>query len=328
MRKDICDALGIVVPEYGTYEDMHEILKKVHAAYPDIYCLVPTWGGGGMQETLPIDPLGDMLGVIENAFGTSTQIVNFFATESYKNFTTMMYQWNQEGLIMPDATTTTENNLLSGNGFAMFENWKPGKELEVQKGNNREVYFMKVIEPYKYTDVPNGNSFMIPYSSKHPEKAMELWNLMFTDPEVSNLFINGIEGKHWVYTDDTKTFITTPEGVDVNGSGYSSVDWSWPNQQLTPIWEGGVAGLWDKLNAFNQSGKASPAHGFSWNSNPVLNQVTACNNVIAAYHTALRWGAMDPAEALPKFIAELEAAGINDIIAEKQKQLDEFLKNK
>jgi putative aldouronate transport system substrate-binding protein len=90
MRKDICDALGIVVPEYGTYEDMHEILKKVHAAYPDIYCLVPTWGGGGMQETLPIDPLGDMLGVIENAFGTSTQIVNFFATESYKNFTTMM----------------------------------------------------------------------------------------------------------------------------------------------------------------------------------------------------------------------------------------------
>jgi putative aldouronate transport system substrate-binding protein len=268
-----------------------------------------------------------MLGVIENAFGTSTQIVNFFATESYKNFTTMMYKWNQEGLIMPDATTTTENNLLSGNGFAMFENWKPGKELEVQKGNNREVYFMKVIEPYKYTDVPNGNSFMIPYSSKHPEKAMELWNLMFTDPEVSNLFINGIEGKHWVWNAD-KTFITTPEGVDVNGSGYSSVDWSWPNQQLTPIWEGGVAGLWDKLNAFNQSGKASPAHGFSWNSNPVLNQVTACNNVISQYHTALRWGAMDPAEALPKFIAELEAAGINDIIAEKQKQLDEFLKNK
>ena len=327
MRKDICDALGIVVPEYGTYEDMHEILKKVHAAYPDVYCLVPTWGGGGMQETLPIDPLGDMLGVIENAFGTSTEIVNFFATESYKNFTTMMYQWNQEGLIMPDATTTTENNLLSGNGFAMFENWKPGKELEVQKGNNREVYFMKVIEPYKYTDVPNGNSFMIPYSSKHPEKAMELWNLMFTDPEISNLFINGIEGKHWVWNAD-KTFITTPEGVDVNGSGYSSVDWSWPNQQLTPIWEGGVAGLWEKLNAFNQSGKASPAHGFSWNSNPVLNQVTACNNVVSQYHTALRWGAMDPAEALPKFIAELEAAGINDIIAEKQKQLDEFLKNK
>ena len=37
---------------------------------------------------------------------------------------------SRKALIMPDATTTTENNLLSGNGFAMFENWKPGKELE------------------------------------------------------------------------------------------------------------------------------------------------------------------------------------------------------
>ena len=327
MRKDICDALGIVVPEYGTYDDVYEILKKVHAAYPDMDCLVPTWGGGGMQSTLPIDPLGDTLGVIENAYGTDTTVVNHFDTKTYREFCEMMYKWNQEGLIMADATTTTENNLLSGNGFAMFENWKPGKELEVYKGNGKEVYFLKVIEPYKYTDVPNGNSFMIPYYSKNPEKAMELWNLMYTDPEVANLFINGIEGKHYVYTDDTKKIITTPEGVEPNATGYSSVDWSWPNQQITPVWKGGDPELWTKLNEFNQTKTASPAHGFSWNSNPVLNQVTACNNVISEYDVALRWGFMDPAE-IDNFVAKLEAAGINDIIAEKQKQLNEFLANK
>ena len=156
---------------------------------------------------------------------------------------------------------------------------------------------------------------------------MELWNLMYTDPEVANLFINGIEGKHYVYTDDTKKIITTPEGVDPNATGYSSVDWSWPNQQITPVWKGGDPELWSKLNEFNQTQTASPAHGFSWNSNPVLNQVTACNNVIAQYDVALRWGAMDPA-VIDQFVAELEAAGINDIIAEKQKQLNEFLANK
>ncbi len=328
MRKDIVDELGITVPEYGTYEDMHEILTKVHEAYPDMYPLVPTWNNGGMQETLPIDPLGDMLGVLEDAFTDSTEVVNYYATDSYREFCEMMYQWNQEGLIMPDAATTTENNLLAGNGFAMYENWKPGKELEVTKGTGKECVFMKVIEPYKYTDISNGNSFIIPYSSKHPEKAMELWNLMFTDPEISNLFINGIEGKHYVYTDDSKKMITTPEGVDVNASGYSSVDWSWPNQQITPIWEGGDPELWTKLAEFNKSGVASPAHGFSWDSTPVLNQVTACSNVVSSYHTALRWGTLDPAENLPKFIEELEAAGINEIIAEKQRQLDEFLANK
>ena len=240
----------------------------------------------------------------------------------------MMYQWNQEGLIMPDATTTTENNLLSGNGFAMIENWKPGKELENYKANGKEVVFMKIIKPFKYTSNSNGNSFVIPYSSKHPEKAMELWNLMYTDPEVSNLFINGIEGKHWVYTDDSKTMITTPEGVDPNASGYSSADWAWPNQQITPIWKGGDPELWSKLREFNESGHPSPAMGFSWDSTSVINEVTACSNVKATYDTALRWGTMDPDENLPKFLEELEAAGINDIISAKQAALDEFLANK
>ncbi len=44
----------------------------------------------------------------------------------------MMYQWNQEGLVMADATTTTENNLLSANGFAIFSNYKPGIEEQAE----------------------------------------------------------------------------------------------------------------------------------------------------------------------------------------------------
>lgn len=326
MRKDICDELGITVPEYGTYDQMHEILVKVHEAHPELYGLVPTWGGGGMQTTLPADPLGDSLGILESCLDSSTTVVNEAETKSFQDFCAMMYQWNQEGLIMPDATTTTENNLLTAQGFAMYENWKPGKELEVYKGNNQQVYFMKMHEPIKHTALPNGNSWMIPYSTKHPEEAMKFWNLMFSDPEVSNLLINGIEGKHWAWSDDTHTMITTPAGVDPNATGYSSVDWAWPNQQITPVWVGAEdPNLWKKLNEFNNSGKPSPAMGFAWDSSNVMNEVTACQNVVSAYRTALVWGAIDPAENIPKYIEELKAAGIDTIIAEKQKQLNEFL---
>ncbi len=330
MRKDICDELGITVPEFGTYDEMHDILVKVHEAHPELYPLVPTWAQGGMQTTMPVDPLGDNLGVLENALDSeTTTVVDLYETDTYKNFVEMMYQWNQEGLIMPDATTTTENNLLSAAGFAMFENWKPGKELEVYKGNGHEVYFMKIHGPIKHTAIPNGNSWIIPYCSKHPEEAMKMWNLMYTDPEVSNLLINGIEGKHWVYTDDTHKMITTPEGVDPNASGYSSMDWAWPNQQITPVWQGAEdPDLWTKLNEFNNSGVPSPAMGFSWDSSNVLNEVTACNNVVSSYNNALLWGSIDPAENLPKFIEELKAAGIDTILAAKQAALDEFLASK
>ena len=108
---------------------------------------------------------------------------------------------------------------------------------------------------------------------------------------------------------------------------YSSVDWSWPNQRITPVWEGNEADLWEQLEEFNTTGIVSPAMGFSWDSSSVQNQVTSVNNVISEYNNALRWGTMDPSN-IDQLNADLEAAGINEIVAEKQRQLDEFLATK
>lgn len=281
-----------------------------------------------MQNVMPYDSLGDSLGVLENLFEDSIEVVNLYATDTYREFVEMMYQWGQEGLLMPDAATTTENNLLSGNGFAMFENIKPGKEVEDEKNNNCDITLVTLVDTYSYTDVVQTNNFIIPYCSENPEKAMELWEMMYTNAEISNLFVNGVEGINWVYSDDSKTFITTPEGVDSNATGYTSYGWAWPNQQITPVWEGDDADLWDQLQEFNNGGTLSPAFGFTWDSSSMANQITACNNVVSQYDAALRWGNLNPDETLEKFNADLEAAGINEIIEEKQRQLDEYLASK
>ena len=327
MRTDILEELGIDVTGVDTYDEVHDILVQVHEAYPDMYPLVPTWSGGGMQTTMTYDPLGDSLGVLENLFEDSTEVVNLYATDTYREFVEMMYQWGQEGLLMPDATTM-ENNLLSGNGFAMFENIKPGKKVEVEKGNNRDIVLVETLPANSYTEVVQANNFVIPYCAQYPEKAMELWEMMYTNAEISNLFVNGVEGTNWVYSDDSKTFITTPEGVDSNATGYTSYGWAWPNQQITPVWEGDDADLWDQLREFNNGGTLSPAFGFTWDSSSMANQITACNNVVSQYDAALRWGNLNPDETLDQFNAELEAAGINEIIEEKQRQLDEYLASK
>ncbi len=327
-RNDIVEELGLEIGETTTFEEFHDILVKVHEAYPDMDCMVPSWSAGGMQIPLAYDPLGDSLGVLEDVYADSTEVVNFYATDTYREFCEMMYQWNQEGLVMADATTTTENNLLSANGFAIFSNYKPGIEGELSRQNSKDIKVSLLYDPYKHTGIAQGNNFMIPYCAKYPEKAMELWNLMYTDADVSTLFVDGIEGKHWVWTDDTHTFVSTPEGVETSASGYPVCDWAMPNQQITPVWEGNPADLWEQLNEFNQEGVASPAMGFTWDSSVLTNQVTACNNVVSQYDTALRWGTLNPDEAIPQFVADLESAGINEIITEKQAQLDEYLANK
>ena len=61
-----------------------------------------------------------------------------------------------------------------------------------------------------------------------------------------------------------------------------------------------------------------------WGLN-VQTQVAAVANVVSQYNTALTYGEENPEEVLPEFLAELEAAGINDIIADYQAQLDAWL---
>ena len=50
--------------------------------------------------------------------------------------------------------------------------------------------------------------------------------------------------------------------------------------------------------------------------------------VISQYNGALSSGSGDPEELLPQFLEALDDAGIDDVIAAKQEQLDAFLAEK
>lgn len=324
MRKDMLDEMGIDPTTIKTWEDVHDVLVQVKETYPDMYPLVPSWPGGGQQKTFAFDNLGtgfwDALGILENANDTSTEVVNMYETDSYKEFVERMYQWKQEGLIMPDAATNNENNLCGTVGFSCFENNKVTKVNELQNSWGKEGVVVQLVDQFRSSNV-GGDSWFIPAVSEHPEKAMQLWNLMYTNPEIGNILVNGVEGVHYDYVDD--------EHVKAkDGSTYDIYTWSWPNGELGIVSEGQDPEGYEKQAEYDAEAANSPAVGFSFDSINVMNEITACNNVIAKYDTALRWGELDPAEALPKFNEELKAAGLETIIAEKQAQLDDFLAQK
>ena len=72
-------------------------------------------------------------------------------------------------------------------------------------------------------------------------------------------------------------------------------------------------------------GKTSKAFGFAFDATPVTSEVSAVKNTIDEYGTALGSGLMDPAEKYDEFLEKLDSAGINAIIEEAQRQLDEWL---
>jgi Domain of unknown function (DUF3502). len=83
--------------------------------------------------------------------------------------------------------------------------------------------------------------------------------------------------------------------------------------------------MWTKVFAGYSDATVSSTMGFTFNKADVEMEVAACLAVWNNYNSNLRAGASDPDEVIPTLIAELEAAGIRDVIAECQRQLDEFL---
>ena len=127
-----------------------------------------------------------------------------------------------------------------------------------------------------------------------------------------------------LYTD---TLIRYPEGVTSDNDGYGlNQGWSFGNQLISYAWETvGTDDYYEEMKAFNESAVTSKAVGFIFDSSPVKSEVAALDSVLAEYRLGLENGELDPEEYLPKFQQALREAGIEKVIAEKQRQLDAWV---
>lgn len=332
MRKDICDKYGIDYENITTLDQLEAALRVVHENEPNLVCVVPS--NGELTRNWNWDPLGDELsplGVLMDK-GKEPTVVNLFETEFYYDFVTTMRRWYNDGLIMADGASTTESvgvMMGAGTAFGGFMNLKPGFSEQETRNYGTEIVVSELVSEFSYTSRLNAVTWAISSACKHPEAAMKLLNLLYTDSELMNLLIYGIEGTHYVKVGEAamgQSIIDYPEGLDINTTTYRpSGSWLWCNQYISHVWNGNPPDYWQSLKEFSENSEKSVAFGFSWDSSKVKNQLTACTNVVAKYHKALMCGSLDPDEVLPKFNEELKSAGIDDIIADKQAQLDAWL---
>ena len=86
------------------------------------------------------------------------------------------------------------------------------------------------------------------------------------------------------------------------------------------------ASIYDEVAAYNQKilddGRITKAFGYVFNPENVSTQAAAVASVATQYRSIVGYGTVDPEEVMPEFIQALKDAGIDDIIAENQKQLD------
>lgn len=327
MRKDIATKLGIDPSKKITMDQAEAILKQIQQAYPSLTPLDSQTSTSSIGSyLLPADSLGDGNGVLMN-FGQDDDFVvkDLFETPEYANLIGTLHKWYQEGLILKDITTNTEQAtaLVKAGKIAGFvTNMKPGFDVQEEQSTGCPMVDLTMLDPVASTSGVQAFTYGIPNNCKNPEAAMKMMNLVYTNKDVANLMIWGIEGIDYVKT-STPNVITYPSGVTgANVAWSQGLGWELGNQFNAYVWQGNAADLNDQTIAFNKNALKSKALGFSWDPTSVKDNISALTNVKNQYEVSLEDGVSNPETVLPKFISALKAAGMGAVVKEKQKQLD------
>ena len=349
MRKDICDELGIA-EKYGldehsdeydgtvySWEEAEDIFAQVAEAHPEMVPLYIQGMSGSITNFMTYDALLDNFGILNwQGDHESTEIVNLYETEEYRNAVRMLAEWYDKGYIYKDAATDTQGSTTifkAGNTFSYVTNLKPGFNVQNKMATGIEsysMYFGAQSETLTATaNVSFGNTG-IATNSDDPEMAFRFIAALYTDPRVMNTWQYGIEGVNYQVLDDgTATYVDGEDGG--NFKYHQGTAWSAGNQFIAYVWNDGTvsADYWDEIKEYNKWGLYSPAFGFAWDSTAYQAQVTALQSAVGTYRSALETGAVGGAEHVDEILQKLNdllyASGLQEVMDEKQEQLNAWI---
>jgi len=247
-------------------------------------------------------------GVVHLEDGTYT-VVNQFKTAEYKEMLDTVYDWVEKGYI---------DEAVSSYDLTPDSTWKPGYLPD---------NLLRLSESHYFTSYVIGTMNAISSTSENPARAMKFIELLRTDEEVHNILQFGIEDVHYVKDPANPNRIAYFN----EGTGYNNKNFGWGlgTEFISYLQEDQSDDLWEETKAINANTEMSALIGFTFEVGDLRQKVADCKAVVNEFKTAFEKGDFKNREAkYNEFITRLDAAGANEIIAEKQRQLDEYLANK
>ncbi|WP_171681780.1 DUF3502 domain-containing protein [Paenibacillus planticolens] len=342
LRKDFVDKYQFDWKSAKKWEDLTPFLDAVKKGEPD---MIP-WEYSIQQDNFAdmsvvygMDSVGDnkIPGWVRYN-DKDIKVINQYETQEYKDYLKLFRSWYQKGYIKKDAATMKDYvpDRKAKRIAALYANPYPDlvdmPELSTSSfmamappDDKVYSYTKRFTEPFISANTPSTALVAVGANSKHPEKAVQLIELLNTNDELFHLLAFGQDGKDYKKIGEKK--------IDMIKDQYN-FNWS--------EWEIGQSYgrmLWDQntdvesreksLNIIYQADKTamiSPVMGFVFNTEPVKTQMANVDATLKELLYALDSGTADPDKYYEEFIKKLKNAGADDIIAEKQKQINEWRK--
>lgn len=332
-QKPIADKYGIDMTKIKKLDDLTPYLEKVMAGEPGMYMFEATKTAApdlGFYTYMGFEQISSLnvLGVRLN--DPDSKAVNMVEQPEYKAFYSLMREWYQKGYIKKDSITqdTFTPDLRAGKmAFGFQGSYYYGVEAACAQQTDAHIPFVgtALTDNYMFTSSILSSQQCINKSSKQPDRALMLLNLLWKDKVFFRLIENGQEGVDYTVTEqDGQQYVVTN-----SNAGYKAgINWEFGPTTNDFLKIGMPADTYSKWVEINKSAKASPLLGFVFNPEPVKTQIAQCQAVYTEFGPALGMGAIDPDANLPQYLDKLKKAGMDDIITECQKQIDAWKASK
>lgn len=323
LRKDILDQYNIKKEDIKSIEDLEKVFDLILEKEPDV---TPIASSGSMFANFALaDGINSFPAGGHLNYGQDEEIVNIFETEEYMENLKRVRKWYLKGYMgdrILEDTQSMRDKIREGTVFSYPQKGKPGIERQESMSYGKELVIVQFGENAISYNSLAAVPWVITKNTISKEKSMQLLNLMYTDADIMNLLSYGVENIHYVKTEDGH--IKLPSGAASNV--FIKGSWKMPNQFITYVWEGNPLDLWERMEEYNNTALRSCEIGFNFDVSQVSTEYITLEKIYNKYKPILESGLVDPEEGLQEMMNELNANGLQEVIAEKRRQFEEWQK--
>lgn len=252
----------------------------------------------------------------------TNEVVDVILTDEYKEFCTLMAKWAEAGYISEDDVTKTTTDTTTQTQDWAISWWTDiPVNAEANDRYKQQVAMVPVTDRWAHSTSALGSCYCVTANST-PEQAqacIDFMGLLYTDSKLADMYTFGIEGEDFNYDANGQ--------VDQHSEKYHHSMWESASATIVTPVAGEPTNKADLYKDFNGGANTSCAAGFRFDKSPVDAQFSACQNVFEQYGFILENGGVavaDVESTIAAYQAALDEAGYQDILAEFQRQYNEW----
>lgn len=279
-------------------------------------------GVGGSEIGIPFE---------DNTF----TVIDGVASEHYKLYAKTMADWYKEGYIRSDIMSVDTSTLtMPKNGeitdttyvFSCDPYLTEADQDAATADAGMDMTYLPVEENASLI-LGGDTSYAIPYCADEPERAMMVLNAIYSQPDLYNTLIYGIEGEDYTKNADG-TITTSYVGASPTADdSYGIQRWIIGSCKNALINNGTDPNYYADLEALEETARVNPFLNFTFDRTNVEGICASILNVYYEYGPQLDNGvAGDNWEELyNSYMAARKDAGIEELVTEFQNQLNAYI---